>query len=120
MLARVQRRWLDLTTITFGVVALVVALALTLWPLHGNGVSGNILAPRYSKDVFFSSYTPLPAHPTKAELRQAGITLPRDVVNGRREDAETLAITGVFVVGLGLALRRNARRPRMPASPADR
>jgi hypothetical protein len=110
MLRHVQRRWLDLTTIVLGVWALAIAVALAVWPLHGNGLSGNAVSPTYSKYVGFYSYTPLPPNPTKADLRRAGITLPQDVINARRRDAETLGAVGILLTGLGLSLRHNAVR----------
>jgi hypothetical protein len=110
MLRPVQRRWLDLTTVGVGVTALAVALALALLPLHGDGLGGNAIAPRYSKYVGFYSYAPLPSHPTKADFRSAGITLPRDRVADRRRDAETLAAVGILVVGIGVTLVRRTRQ----------
>jgi hypothetical protein len=110
MLREVQRRWLELTTIGFGVAALAVALLLALWPLHSNGLRGNAIAPRYNEYIGFSSYAPLPARPTRADFRRAGITLPRDRVANLRRDAGTLAAVGFVVIGVGLTVRRNAGR----------
>jgi hypothetical protein len=93
-----------------GVVAVAVALTLALWPLHSNGLRGNAIAPRYSTYIGFYSLTPLPAHPTKADFRRAGITLPRDRVANRRRDTGTLAAVGIVVAGIGLILYRNAGR----------
>jgi hypothetical protein len=54
--------------------------------MHSDGLRGNAIAPRYSTYVGFYSLAPLPAHPTTADFRRAGITLPRDrVANGRRD-----------------------------------
>jgi hypothetical protein len=110
MLRHVQRQRLDVTTTCFGVAVLAIAVALALWPLHSNGLRGNTIAPQYSRYVGFTSYVPLAAQPTTADLRRAGITLPRDVVAKRRHDAETLAAVGILITGLGLAMHRNAGR----------
>jgi hypothetical protein len=109
MLRHVQRRWLGGTIVGLGVAAGAVALGLALWPLHSNGLRGNAIAPRYSTYVGFYSLTPLPAHPTKADLRRAGVTLPRDRVANRRRDAGTLAAVGILVT-IGLTAYRNAGR----------
>jgi hypothetical protein len=52
----------------------------------------------------------LPAHPTKADFRRAGITLPRDRVADLRRDAGIVAAAGIIVIGVGLTLNRNAAR----------
>lgn len=95
MLRHVQRRLMVRTMVGLGVAAVAVALTLVLWPLHSNGLRGNAIAPRYSTYIGFYSLTPLPAHPTKADLRRAGITLPRDRVANVRRDAGTLAAVGL-------------------------
>jgi hypothetical protein len=110
MLGAVQRRWLEVTTVGCAVAVLAVALVLALWPLHSNGLRGDAIAPRYSRYVGFYSYAPLPAHPTEADFRRAGITLPRDRVANRRRDAGTLAAVGILVIGIGVTLHLHAGR----------
>ena len=115
MLRHVQLRWLGRSMVGVGVAAIAVALTLALWPLHSNGLRGNAIAPRYSTSIGFYSLTPLPAHPTKADLRRAGITLPRDRVANRRRNAETLATVGVIVTGIGLTVYRIGGRRKQQA-----
>jgi hypothetical protein len=108
MLRHVQRRWLGRTLVGLGAAAVAVALTLALWPLHSNGLRGNAIAPRYSTYIGFYSYTPLPAHPTEADFRRAGITLPRDRVANRRRDAGVVTAVGIIVTGIGLTMHRSA------------
>jgi hypothetical protein len=87
---------------------LAAALALVLWPMHGNGLSGNALRPHYSSFGWYS-YVAMPQHPTHEDFLRAGITMPQDVVRDRRILAAIVAATGVMLlggVGATAALRR--------------
>src|SRR4051794_38854428 len=79
-----------------GSTAIVVSVVLLLLPLHGSGLSGNALRPHYSSFGFgLEAEHPLPATPTRAQMRAAGVVFPQDVVNDRRHLCEGLALGGV-------------------------
>jgi len=99
-------RW----AIAVGIVLIAWAVAVAVWPLHANGVSGSALWPDYAKAFGFTTYQPLPANPTLGELRRAGVLLPQDAVAHRRHLAELLAVVGLIAICVGLAMRR-FRRP---------
>ena len=103
---RSPARW----AVALGIVLIAWALAVAIWPLHANGVSGSALWPNYAKAVGFTTYQPLPANPTLGELRHVGVHLPQDAVAHRRHLVELLAVVGVIAIGLGLAMRK-FRRP---------
>ena len=86
-----------------GASAVVAAAFVALWPLHAAGVSGNALAPRYHAFAW-ETFAPLPAHPTFAELRRAGVRIPQDVVANRRRAAAVVLVAGLAVtLALGAA-----------------
>jgi hypothetical protein len=109
-LARAPILWLMRSTalgrvlIGAGLAILAAAVVLALWPMHGNGLGGNAARPRYSAFGWYA-YGPLPVHPTLADLRHAGVTIPQDVVAARRLLVASIATAGVVVTVLG-ALRR--------------
>lgn len=83
---------------------------MMLWPLHANGLSGTALRPHYS-DFGWFAYAPLPTHPTPADLRDAGVTLPQDLVATRRRQAAELGGAGLLLAAAGAvaSARRGAR-----------
>jgi hypothetical protein len=102
-----MRHWLTAA----GLLTVLAGVVLALWPIHANGVDGTALTPHY-KDFGWYAATPLPSHPTFADLRSVGITPPPDVVNERRRDACIIGAVGlVIVVGaqlLPLVFRRSS------------
>lgn len=78
---------------------------IALWPISGDGVSGNAIRP-HSSDFGWFAYSPLPIHPSPSDLRRAGVTVPHDLVAVRRRNAALLAALGVAVVAAGLPFRR--------------
>jgi hypothetical protein len=89
------------------------AAAVVLWPLHANGVSGTALWPRYA-DFGWTTFAPLPTHPTMADLRAAGVAFPQDLVRHRRHVAEVLAVASLLAVGVAGAARIARRGGRAP------
>jgi len=83
-------------------------LALLVWPLDEPGVTGSALGPHY-RDFGWSSYTPMPPHPTAADFSAAGITLPQDLVERRRGMAVAVIAAGGAALALGLFSRRAIR-----------
>lgn len=92
-----------------GTAALLAAIILSLVPIGADGVSGNAIRPRYT-DVGWFSYAPLPAHPTFAELREAGVRVPQDAVADRRLAIAVIACAGVASLSAGVLTGRR-RRP---------
>ena len=99
--------------IAFAVALTLVAaaVAVLLWPLHANGVSGSALTPRYSHYFGISSAEPIPEHPTKADLRRAGVRLPQDVVTHRRHIALALVAAGLTLAAATAASSALRHRP---------
>jgi hypothetical protein len=108
-------RWTARLAIAAGIVLLAAAVAVVVWPLHANGVTGTALLPHYH-EFGFTSPDQLPLHLTKAELRHAGIRLPEDVVAHRRHIAELLAAIGLVVCVAAYAADRLLMRRRQPGS----
>jgi hypothetical protein len=109
---------LRVQAITRGSIGAALALAaaaaaLVLWPVHANGVSGTALWPHYA-DFGWTSYAPLPTHPTVADLRAAGVAFPQDLVRHRRHVAEVLAVASLLAVGVAGAARIARRGGRAP------
>jgi hypothetical protein len=90
--------------VALGLAAVVAALVLALWPLHGNGVSGSALRPHIAREFGFTTYKPLPANPTRSQLRAAGIVFPSDVVERRRHQAAAIGALGLIVVVAAVAM----------------
>jgi hypothetical protein len=90
-----------------GVMVVTGAAVLLLWPLHANGLSGTAARPHYSA-FGWAGYAPLPTHPTPAVLREAGVTLPSDVVVTRRRQAAAVGGAGLALAAAGVVA---ARRP---------
>jgi hypothetical protein len=108
-------RWTARVAIAAGIVLIAVAVAVVVWPLHANGVTGMALRPHYH-DFGFTSPDQLPLHLTKADLRRAGVRLPEDVVAHRRHLAELLAAIGLVVCVAAYAADRLLVRRPQPAS----
>lgn len=91
-------------------LSLLASVAVLLWPLSGLGVSGNALAPKFSRQFVFgvSTYSPLPDRPTAADLRNAGVVLPKDRVADRRRGAAAVLAAGLIIASGGLFVQ--ARR----------
>lgn len=88
-------------------LALVAAaVAVALWPLHADGVTGNALVPRYG-DFGWYSYEPVTAPMTMAQLRRAGVRVPQDAVDKRRRIAAGLVAAAAIA---GVASLRAGRR----------
>jgi hypothetical protein len=102
-----------------GIAGVVIAGVVLLWPLHANGVSGSALRPHY-RSFGFALVTggPLPRHVTVAYLRSAGVRLPQDVVDHRREIAYALVGTGLVVAVGGAVTWLIGRRERRDPKPA--
>jgi hypothetical protein len=101
-----------------GLLAIISALAVLLWPLHTPGGGGNALAPRYHGFGWAgNSPTALPASPSRSELRSLGVVFPQDVVRQRREAAGALAVGGTAAV-LGGAWLISRHRPTPKTQPA--
>jgi hypothetical protein len=96
---------------SLGLLLLAGAAVLMLWPIHANGVSGNAFRPHY-KSYGVEAYSPLPAHPIRADFVSRGISWPPDTVHNRRILAAGTAAGGV-VLGLAAVAHRR-RRPAMP------
>jgi hypothetical protein len=99
-----------MSTFALGIVA---AVAVLVWPLHANGVTGSALMPKYSHYLAFSSSQPIPDHATNADLRRAGVRVPSDVVWHRRHIAIWILAGAIAdgAIGAALALawqRRNS------------
>src|SRR3954447_9768176 len=73
-----------------GAAAAVATALLLRWPLSEPGVTGSPLTPHY-REFGWSSYTPLPEHPSLGDLRRAGIPVPQDAVLRRRVEASATA-----------------------------
>jgi len=99
---RTARWWFPL-----GLLAVAAAGALLLWPVNGNGVSGNALRPHYSDTGWFA-YVPAPTDPSKADLREASVALPEDVVTQRRRLAGGIGVVGLVLVATSYRIRRRA------------
>ena len=102
------------------VVVLIMACVVLIWPIHGNGVRGSALLPRYS-DFGFVTEQPLPDHASTADLRRAGIRLPQDIVWHRRHVAFGLLAGAVAAGAVGSTLlivkRRREANPRSTNAP---
>lgn len=100
--------------VVVGFLGLCAAVAVLLWPLHGNGVSGSALMPRYSHYIGLTAFGPLPDHPTAADLRRAGVRLPQDVVAHRQHIGFGVLVgaVGVGAVGAALILVGRSREPQ--------
>ena len=83
---------------------LVAGVAVALWPLHAQGVTGNAVRPHYHSFGWYA-YTPLTTTVTIADLRGAGVRVPQDDVDGRRRVAGALAAGGL-IVGAGAVIAR--------------
>jgi hypothetical protein len=100
-------------------VAFAAAVAVLAWPVEGNGVAGNALRPHYS-DFGWFAYAPLPPNPSKAQLREAGVPVPQDVVTHRRRAASAAAAVGLVLLGSSLVRVRGRGRGRARSSPPRR
>jgi hypothetical protein len=85
----------------------LTGIVLALWPLNGNGVSGNAIRPHYG-DFGSEAYGPLPANPTLADLRAAGVRVPQDNVSEHRKYAAGVVALGLVLVVGGQAWRRSS------------
>lgn len=94
-------------TIAPGLAGVAGAVGLLLWPLNSEGVAGNAITPHY-RDFGWFSYTPLPDHPSRDDLRRAGATVPNGAVAERRRDAAVAAGLGVIGLAVGIPFRRRA------------
>ncbi len=103
-----QLRRLTVLACAAGVVAVIAAAVVALYPLHTNGVSGTALAPQYHAFGWYA-YTPLSGQVSSAELRAAGVRVPQDVVDHRRHVATELAAAGVVLATIGVVARRRKR-----------
>lgn len=79
-----------------GLVGVLTGVALLLWPLDATGVTGSALRPHFH-DLGWVTAHPMPVHPSRQQLRAAGIAVPQDAVHRRR--AVSGAAFGVGVVG---------------------
>jgi hypothetical protein len=96
--------------ITGGLLVLATAAVLAIVPMRGNGLAGNAVRPHYSAfNVGVASYQPLPAHPTRAEMRRVGVIFPQDLVTSRRHLVGAVGATGLAATALGLLARRRPR-----------
>jgi hypothetical protein len=84
---------------------------LAFEPMNGNGMRGSAVRPHYSAFGWYS-YKPLPAHPTTTDLRNAGISVPQDLVSARRDRLGWIAAGGLVTTAVGLALVRVTSRRR--------
>lgn len=87
-----------------GIAAVSASTVLLLLPFRAEGVSGNAIRPHYGPFGWFS-YEPLPEHPTRADLRRAGVASPRDAVRARRGQAAVLGILGALLLLAGVLPR---------------
>ena len=88
-----------------GLAALAAAIALMLWPIHADGVSGDALQPHY-RSFAVEANQPLPAHPTRADFVRVGLTWPHDVVNNRRVLSASIAGGGAVLLLATVWLRK--------------
>src|SRR3954465_6563395 len=96
---------------TIGATAIAAAVVLLLLPLHGSGLTGNALRPHYGSFEFgVATEQPLPVHPTRAQMRSAGVVFPQDVVNDRRHLCEAVALGGAVLLGCAWLARRARAR----------
>jgi hypothetical protein len=94
-------------TITVGLLVLATAAVLALVPMRGNGLAGNAVRPQYRPFyVGVANYQPLPAHPTRADMRRVGVIFPQDLVTSRRHLVGAVGATGLAATALGLLARR--------------
>jgi hypothetical protein len=100
--------------IALGLVA--AGLTLFLWPIHAAGVHGNAIRPHYVP-FGWTTYTPMPPHPTDADLRAAGIALPADTVNARRHLAGAVTAAGLLFAGATLIATSRIWAPNRPSRP---
>lgn len=91
------------------------AIAILLWPLHANGVTGSALMPHYSEYFGFTTFKPLPDPATNDDLRRAGVRLPIDVVWHRRHIAIGLLSGAAALGAAGVTVLVVGRRRRRPA-----
>jgi hypothetical protein len=82
-----------------GCGAFAAGAALALWPFDKPGLAGNALRPRH-RDFGWTSYEPLPEHPTRQDFRRAGIPVPRDALARRRVVAGAAAAAGFALIAL--------------------
>jgi len=94
-------------TIAPGLGGVAGAVGLLLWPLNSEGIGGNAITPHY-RDFGWFSYAPLPDHPSRDDLRRAGVTVPDDAVAERRRDAAVAAGLGMIGLAVGIPFRRRA------------
>jgi hypothetical protein len=103
IIARMRAQWVSRLLGGLGAAALLAGLALLLVPIHGNGVTGTAVHPRYG-EFGFSTYRSLPEHFTVADLHRIGIRTPGQVVHDRRLYSTTAIAAGLLIlVGLGAA-----------------
>jgi hypothetical protein len=103
-----------------GAAAVIAAVILLLIPLHGNGLSGNALAPSYSEwRLGWYAYAPLAAHATSSDLRAGGVQFPQDVVRERRQLAAAVAAAGALLMLAGWLWGRRFASRQSPDTPME-
>ena len=89
---------------------LVAALVLALAPLHGPGVEGTPVEPRYGR-FSYAVFGVLPEEPSQDDLRSAGVVLPTDTVAQRRQSAYAAAGLSAVLALAGVVRVSRAGRP---------
>lgn len=92
-----------------GLVALVVSVLALVAPLHGPGLSGSALEPYIGAFGWYAS-SPLPANPTDAQFRAAGVARPWNSLEHRRREVAAVAAVAAGLLETGFVLRRLHRR----------
>ncbi|HTZ43435.1 MAG TPA: hypothetical protein VMB79_06195 [Jatrophihabitans sp.] len=90
-------------TLAAGLALFLAAVVVLLWPLRADGVTGSALRPHYA-GFGWTTFVPLPPHPTEADLRAAGVPLPQDAVAHRRHVARALGLPGLALTAAGVIL----------------
>ena len=89
--------------VALGLLAVLGAVVLALTPITGAGVHGNALFPHYTSFYGYAATDhPLPANPTIAQLRHAGVPFPQDHVSHRRRLAALLGLLGLIILALAV------------------
>lgn len=98
-----MRQRISLVALFGGLALVAVAVAMMLWPLHGNGLGGNALRPNYLSGGWVA-YAPLQDGEVGTEQLRAILRAESEpIVDERRRQAGSVAGVGALLGVLGAA-----------------